>query len=302
MIGDKIMRKSISIILTVISLLYVANYAVADNLVNPQKTTYKLLEQYLNTRNSAKRIQVKEAKGSAEILASRIYRAFDFMTNELARKQSSRCIVDAAQTELYRNPDLTIFLLWPVINEGNRDAIKDDDRYSTSPEEKIAIYIGLCERFAAVEDNAIAYGRLLKLSNHSSKIISDKAKQSLNSLEENNWKKISERYRRESREEDLRWLVDEYLYFRRYSGSSIERVRAVFGSRYKEDFIRQEYVYTYSVKNKNECLPQAQDSGPASQKTDEVSLIIHFFPNGELKSWQIEQNGQKSGSIEVIKY
>ena|GEM_PF-7073790 len=179
-------------------------HSEATTQTNPQAITFKALENYLRTANPEKRIQVMAAKGASEILATRIYNAFELSANKLASKiDDLRNQRDAAWGELHRNPELTITLLWPIVKENAGKKAELTDVYVIPPEEKISLYISLCLNFALTEDGTFAYNKLLELSHHQDKIIADYAKSELEIYSKSNWKILSESYKREGRADDL---------------------------------------------------------------------------------------------------
>jgi len=95
-------------------------------------------------------------------------------------------------------------------------------------------------------------------------------------------------------------LADDFLYARRNSGLNIDRIKSVFGGKFKEEHNNRETIYVYTGKVTDKC---PAESAPPQIITEVMNLKIHFMPDGSLYSWQLDMNGQPIGKeIKTIDY
>src|SRR5438552_2772333 len=90
--------------------------AANTNLINRQQQTIKILGDYQKTADGHKRKLVHNAVGTSEIIATRIFQAFDTLSGP-GIPRDDRTINEAAWEELFRNATMSIATLRPVLFE-----------------------------------------------------------------------------------------------------------------------------------------------------------------------------------------
>jgi hypothetical protein len=168
-----------------------------------QLATYRDFESYLLTADPAKRKKVQEAAGPAEIVPSRIFRAFDEICTKGNRYDDPSFKQDA-RSELSRNPAMTIMALAPIVRE-ERD---DGDPFA---EDRTSIYLCLCYEIAAVETNGCAKDALAELSKSSRIRVARKCRSMLEDLKNDNYIAMSTAYTTNGERKALYWIDEHCL-------------------------------------------------------------------------------------------
>jgi hypothetical protein len=194
--------------------------SAAERRVHQWQETLAVLERYLATADWRDRMRVADAEGEDEILASRIFRAFDvyvrmkpgFLVSGEAEGGAGRCLKEA-RPELLRNPHLSLLWLRPVVDEVPPD-VRDglgDYVLSRTGLQYCEHYLCLCTEIGMVEEDGKAREVLRELTGHSNEMVRKSAQGALLYLEEVNIFNVGRRYRESQASEDLHWVSDYYL-------------------------------------------------------------------------------------------
>lgn len=225
-----------------------------------QAATYRLLNEYLATGDPLKRIQIRDAKGLSEIVASRMFRALDILA--LGAKPHDRDdIVKEARKELRRNPKLSLTVLRGVVTE--RENFPDyRSSYSFGPDAYIDLYMNLCAETAQIEADDFAYGILNELTHSQNNDISKNAKLCVALVRRENVEVIGEAYRETQQWKDLMWLVTHYL---------------------REGLLQAEIISHFGKGKTVDVSTTSYDAldGPPNV----TQLYLHYF-DGKLEKWE----------------
>jgi hypothetical protein len=201
----------------------------ASNEPKQQAETFDELQRYLSTSDWKLRKEIAEADGEAEILASRIFRAFDAYCIKGISYEEKR----ESEKELERNPKLTLSLLRPILKERmTEEEMQKHGGASYPPVDPshVDTYFNFCIRFAAVEHDGYAMDVLSQLCNDRDSEISEKALESIRFVnEEWNYRFKSELYKKRKNGDALKWLAKHYLSAHKVSGLSLPDVEDVLG-------------------------------------------------------------------------
>lgn len=173
-----------------------------------QRDTTNALDNYLKTHETKWRRIVTDSKGLSEIQASRIYRAFHvYLTGAPYddKKQWKKEI-----EELYRNPQITLSVLRPLVEEQVNDEL-DDEGYNGMGGDIIIVFLNLCQNVAEIETDGFAYSILQSLSDNSDIRIVNKVRKVMEHLALNNWRVKTDSYNLNKDCFSLKWLVDNYF-------------------------------------------------------------------------------------------
>jgi hypothetical protein len=191
-----------------------------DRPIHQWQETNAILERYLATADWRDRLRVADAWGEGEILASRIFRAFDiyvglkpgFFVSYEAEGGLWRCL-EEAKSELVRNPHLSLLYLRPIVDEvppgegdGVGDAVLDRTRPQYSED-----YLCFCAGIAAVEEDGFAREVLRGLADHNKENVGESARGEVLDLDKFNIFSVGRRYRKGKAWEDLYWVSSHYL-------------------------------------------------------------------------------------------
>lgn len=245
--------------------------------INPQTPIFQALEDYLKTANPEKKRIVMGATGSSEILATRIYKAFRQVLIP-GFPDNYPNIKEIAWNELDKNPELTVALLWPVVKDNKGKSWVNEDFDS---EEIISVYIVLCNNFAKAEVSSLAYEKLVKMSKGSHGLFAAKeSSKVLDELKTKNIKVISERYRNHRKLDDLNWIYDNYLKYKRFDSLSLEKIKALLGDNYQKDtkeVIGQKIIFS-GIESENRCQIAPSDKSSKSRR----HLVIYLDSDNDL--------------------
>jgi len=184
--------------------------AVTTATISVLKNASSELEEYLATSDWHKRIKIQNETGQNELIASRIFRAFDLIKiGKAPRDDVSE--VDAAWEELLRNPALTVLVLKPVLFESVDR--KDRESMSSMPYPPVSdqyrdIVFSVFRRIATFEVTTNAMFAMQELSKSPNAEIAREAKHNLQLALEENWRAKKAIFQATHSGEILNWFAD----------------------------------------------------------------------------------------------
>lgn len=173
-----------------------------------QRETTSALDTYLKTHETKWRRIVTDSKGLSEIQASRIFRAFHVYLSGALYDDTKQWKKEIE--ELYRNPQITLSVLKPLVEEQINEEL-DDEGYKGMESDIITVFLNLCQDIAEIETDGYSYSIIKSLSESADTRITSKVKKVIEHLSLNNWKTKSESYLRNKDYLSLKWLVDNYF-------------------------------------------------------------------------------------------
>jgi hypothetical protein len=172
---------------------------------DPAADTYKLFLDYVHTPTADKRRQIREATGTHEILASRVFKSFEVWTAP-GFENDDRTQFDRANFELHENLPLSLWVLKPIAYETPVLGME------TEWEQEVGLYISLCASLAGVEHDDFAHSILAELAKHPNPTVAKYARELLQFVTtEENYVVKSRRYQATQDWQALNWLQQEYL-------------------------------------------------------------------------------------------
>jgi hypothetical protein len=191
----------------------VACSAQEPSIVQRQQATLRLLADYETSSDWHKRMLIKSATGESEILASRIFRAFEILSRGHA-PMDDVSVVQAARDEIYRNATLSLAILHPIVFEKATPEDKTTFANLTYPpvsDENQSLYLQICGDIAAVETNGTAQSILTEFSNSTNAQLAALARLQVKQVSRENWQTMRKSYERTRSPRSLRWLVQHAL-------------------------------------------------------------------------------------------
>jgi hypothetical protein len=174
--------------------------------------TWRVLRKYLVGADWRDRLTIMKATGTREILASRIYRAFERWVVII---EGDHVGIESAYAELIRNPRLTLVYLRPVLRERPDTSSAEwrslGDGYPPAGPEHTDGYLSICCKIAEIEDDGYARGVLQALVNSEDSHVRERASSILTYLETNSIGPRARGYRDLRAWQDLLWIQSNYL-------------------------------------------------------------------------------------------
>lgn len=211
-----------------------------------QQRTQALLSEYLSTGDWQKRVDIMNARGNAEIGASRIYRAFEILCIGKKPKDDAQ-FVEEARKEVYRNPEITLVVLKPILSEKLNKTYSLRGYWASPDLEQSAhqsTYLQICCDIAKTETNAFAIHYLVEIERNSDSNLRALAKIYLNQAREDNWTIHQRRFLQTKSPASLKWLANHML----YKGERQEDVESILGKGIRQS----DPSIEYSAKDENE--------------------------------------------------
>lgn len=169
--------------------------------------------EYERSSNWKLRLEIENAAGLSETIASRIFRAFHVISLGAAPREDHD-LVARSWRELDANPAMTISVLYPIVFETSskeeRAAFGDMSDPPVS-EEHVSLYLTICSRIACTETNGFALARLENLRASDFSAVSEKVPLYLDYVAGNNWQIHRKRYLEFKSWQDLAWFESEML-------------------------------------------------------------------------------------------
>jgi len=197
------------------------NGVLPSSTIDPSVDTYKLFIDYLNSPTAEKRRQIREATGTQEILASRVYKLFELYGTKgfLYAFDDNRIEFDAVRRELHENIHFTLWALKPIVHEPPLPDMEFEW------EQQASLYISMCAGLASVEHDNFAHSILAELTRHTNPTIAEEAKEMLHFImTEQNYLVKSRRYKKTQDWLSLNWLESNYFRPRKMTRSEIVAV------------------------------------------------------------------------------
>jgi len=184
-----------------------------NSLVAAQRTSLQQLELYIANSDWHLRVQIARATGDAELVASRIFKAFEVVrSNSQPRDEVAE--VNAAWSELCRNPAITISVIKPILYESvgpeDRDAISRMSLPTVTKENR-GVVLSIFVRIARFEFGTNAIAALSDLSASTNTEIAVDAKRSLLVASRENWRAQKTLFDRTRSGGILDWFSDNVL-------------------------------------------------------------------------------------------
>ena len=176
-------------------------------------STVDIFKNYLDSKDWKLRVQVRQAKGSQEIIQSRIYKAFDIVRKKGAPFGVTE-IKENAWHELNRNPKLTVDTLYPMLFEKLTSEEIEKSKLETYPEvsqKSKDIIFNIFYNIAIKETNPYASVVLEKLTKVDEKYISESAVSCLETVMEEHWSNKLKKYKETKDFRYLYWLEKNML-------------------------------------------------------------------------------------------
>lgn len=184
-----------------------------SRVVAAQQMAVVQLQRYQATGDWKKRLAIRDASGLNELVASRIFRAFDVVAIGKKPFDDER-FVEAAWDELFANTEMTLAVLHPIVREcvatGERMRMSE---MSTPPvsENNLATFFFICRRIAAFEVRSNALQVLTECAASSDTRVAHAAQENLALAVQGNWRAKRAIYDRTKSVEVLQWFADNVL-------------------------------------------------------------------------------------------
>ena len=187
--------------------------APEPSFIQKQEATLRLLDDYIKTSDWHKRVLIMNATGESEILATRIFGAFDILDLGHA-PMDDVSIVAAAWNEIYTNAALSLAVLQPIVFERATEEDKTkwaNETYLPVSGEKRSLYLQICSYIGQIETNSAAQSILTKFSQSTNAELAAEARTHLERVSQENWHAMRKSYLETKSRPCLQWLAHHAL-------------------------------------------------------------------------------------------